>query len=291
MGEAGSFSSFCSGRRLVPKRAYNAYKGVAAQMYQTNCSGVLDVTSGHQATAIVGSAFCGNGIYVNQGIQNDLASIETSVQTTIGGNVTKRVLFESVSGEIMLQNQCTMNVRVILYDIIARKNLDSQTALTWGAWAPNQAWVSGEQDEGAAATNSSVIGSTPFQSSLFTTYFKVLKATHQLMAPGQTHVHRLKFKPNKVLAGEEYNNSSANIKGFTIYTMMVISGVPCDNNAGTVSTSSGRIDYVTRKSYRFKTIATASNVLNAVNNLTTLSATAQNTMNVDTDATTTYGAI
>ena len=67
--------------------------------------------------------------------------------------------------------------------------MDPQTSITLGAWAPNQAWVAGEQDEGAAATNSGVIGSTLFQSSLFTAYFKVLKATHQLMAPGQTHVH------------------------------------------------------------------------------------------------------
>ena len=291
MGHAGSFSSFYYGRRLVPKRAYNAYKGVAAQMYQTNLAGQADCTSAHQQTYIVSSAFCGNGVYIGQGIQSDLASIETAVTTTIGGNVTKKILFESVAGETLLQNQCTMNVRVILYDVIARKNLDSQTAITWGNWSPNQAWSAGEQDEGAAATNCSVIGSTPFQSSVFTTYFKVLKATHQLMAPGQTHVHRFKFSPNKILAGEEYNNSSANIKGFTIYTMMVISGVPCDNNAGTVSTSSGRIDYVTRKSYRFKTIATASNVLNIANNLTTLASTAQNTMNVDTDATQTYGAV
>ena len=60
--------------------------------------------------------------------------------------------------------ECTLNVRVILYDLIAQKNLDSQLPSTWGAWAPNQAWVAGEQDEGAAATKSSVIGYTPFQS-------------------------------------------------------------------------------------------------------------------------------
>ena len=123
------------------------------------------------------------------------------------------------------------------------------------------------------------------------TYFKVLKATHQLMAPGQTHVHRLKFKPNKVLAGEEFNNSSANIKGFTTYTMMVISGVPCDNNAGTVSTNDARIDWVTRKSYRFKTIATASNVLNVANNLTQLTAGTENTMNVESGVAVTYSKV
>ena len=213
MGNTGSFSSFFYGRRLVPKRLYNAYKGVAAQLYHTNLSGIAACTSGKQQCYIVSSAFCGNDVYPAQGIQADLLSIENVLQTQLGGNSTKRVLFESVSGETLLQNQCNMNVQIILYDIIAQRSLDSQTNLNFGAWAPNQAWVSGEQDEGSTATNNSLIGSTPFQSTLFTTYFKVLKATHQLMSPGQTHVHRFKYSPNRVLAGEEYTNSSGNIKG------------------------------------------------------------------------------
>ena len=166
------------------------YIDISAQMYQTHVSGLAECTSGKQTAYLVGSAFCGNDMYVNQGVQLDLLSIENVVNTIFSGNATRKVLFESVSVEIMLQNQCYMNVCVIRYDIIARKNLDSQSAIAWGAWAPNQAWAVGEQDESVAATNSSIIGSTPFQSSLFTTYFKVFKATHQLMAPGQTHVHR-----------------------------------------------------------------------------------------------------
>ena len=122
MGNAGSFSSFFYGKRLVPKRLYNAYKGVVAQMYQTNLSGIAVCTSGKQQCYIVSSAFCGNDVYPAQGIQADLLSIENVLQGQLGGNSTKRVLFESVSGETMLQNQCSTNVRVIIYDIIARKN-------------------------------------------------------------------------------------------------------------------------------------------------------------------------
>ena len=128
-------------------------------------------------------------MYPSQAIQPDLLSMSNAIFTKIGGNSTRRVLRESVSGEVMLHNQDNMNVRVILYDIIARKNLDSQTNLTWGSWAPNIVWSTGEQNEGVAATNATIIGSTPFQSSQFMTYFKVLKAPHQLMAPGQTHSH------------------------------------------------------------------------------------------------------
>ena len=141
--------------------------------------------------------------------------------------------------------------------------------------------VTGEHNEGVAATNATIIGSTPFQSSQFTTYFKVLKATHQLLAPGQTHVHRIKFTPNRVLNGEEEVNSNGNIKGFTIYTMMVIYSTPCDNNASTVLTCDSKISWVTRKSYRFKSILASSNKLDVANNLAVLTRATENQMNVD----------
>ena len=290
-GQAGSFSSFFYGKRLVPKRLYTVYKAIAPQMYQTNCSGDCTAVSGKQGGTICFSAFCGKDVYTTAGIQPDLLSIENAINAQIGGNVTRKALLESVTGEVMLQNQCNMNVRVILYDIIARQDMFSETSLTWGNWAPNQAWASGEQDEGAAATNAAVLGSTPFQSSLFTTYFKVLKATHQLMAPGQTHVHRVKFSPNKVLLGERYNYANANIKGLTIYTMLVISGCPVDNQSTTISTSDAKIDFVTRKSYRFKCVLDFSQKLTAVNNLTTLTVANENTMNVETGGAVTFSKV
>ena len=111
------------------------------------------------------------------------------------------------------------------------------------------------------------------------------------MSPGQSNVYRFKYSPNRVLAGEEYTNSSGNIKGFTIYTMMVIFGVPVDNNAMTCSTSNAKIDFVTRKSYRFKAIAPASTNLNSANNLAVMFAATENTMNVDTGAAVTYSAV
>ena len=123
--------------------------------------------------------------------------------------------------------------------------------------APNMPWSMGGQEEGVASTNAAVLDSTTFQSFLFTTYFKVLKATHQLMAPGETHFHQIKFQPNKVLLGERYNYATVNIKGLTVYTMPVIYGCPVNNNAPTgytVSTSDAKVNFVTRKSYRYKEI-------------------------------------
>ena len=88
-------------------------------MYQTNLAGSCNVISGVQTYCIVASTFCGNDVYPAQGIQSDLLAIENVLQTQLGGNSTKRVLFKSVSGETLLQNQCNMNVQIILYDIIA----------------------------------------------------------------------------------------------------------------------------------------------------------------------------
>ena len=74
--------------------------------------------------------------------------------------------------------------------------------------------------------------------------------------------------------------------------MMVISGVPCDNNATTdVSTSDRKIDYVTRKSYHFKTILDDCSHLTSVNNLPVICAAQEAVMNVDTGAATTYSKV
>ena len=57
-------------------------------------------------------------------------------------------------------------------------------------YTPNRVYLGVE-----FVNNNAYLGSTPFQSPQFMTYFKVLKATHQLMAPGQPHVHRInRFK-------------------------------------------------------------------------------------------------
>ena len=290
-GHAGSFSNFYYGKRQCPKKVYNAYKGVAAQIYQTNVAGVLTCTSGVQNQTIVNSLYCGSDVYETTGVQADLEYIFNAIGTWNGGNATRRTLLETVSGETMLQNQCNVNVRVILYDIICRRDLDSQTAISWGPTNPTVAWDTGYQDAGATLANAKNLGSTPFQSPLFTDYFKVLKATHILMAPGQTHVHRIKFSPNKLLHGEVHKYSNANHKGLTCYQMMVISGCPCDNNSTTVSTADAKIDYVSKKVYRFKNIVDDSIKLTATNNITAITAATENIMNVDTGAATTFGSV
>ena len=81
------------------------------------------------------------------------------------------------------------------------------------------------------------------------------------------------------------------LKGLTCYQMMVISGSPCDNNSTTVSTADAKIDYVSKKVYRFKNIVDDSIKLTAANNITAITAATENVMNVDTGAATTFGSV
>ena len=103
-----------------------------------------------------------------------------------------------------------------------------------------------------------------------------------MLASGQTHVHKIKFSPNKVLSGEAINSNTGNIKGLACYIIMVIQGIPVNNGAQFVSTSDCRVDFITRKVHRFKTLLDNCAKMTATNNLAVLTQATENTMNVDT---------
>ena len=84
-GHAGSFSNFYYGKRQCPKKVYNAYKGVAAQIYQTNVAGVLTCTSGVQNFTCVNSLYCGSDVYETTGVQTDLEQIFNAIGSWNGG--------------------------------------------------------------------------------------------------------------------------------------------------------------------------------------------------------------
>ena len=97
-------------------------------------------------------------------------------------------------------------MKVQIYDIIARR--DQTTAST--DFDPTNAFTNGLGDEGAYT--SSHVGKLPFASKIFTQYFKICKVTHLIMSEGQTHVHRINFKPMKILNKEVELLSTGNIK-------------------------------------------------------------------------------
>ena len=67
------------------------------------------------------------------------------------------------------------------------------------------------------------------------------------MSEGQTHVHIIKFTPNKVLNKELDIISTANIKGLTLYQMIICHGTPSDPSSNAVTSCDGKLDWVVEK--------------------------------------------
>ena len=61
-------------------------------------------------------------------------------------------------------------------------------------------------------------------------------------------------------------------------------GTPCDNNLTSVPTTDAKVDWVMRKSYRFKNTLSFSNVLSCDNNLPVLTQATENQINVESGA-------
>ena len=88
-----------------------------------------------------------NEMFACQGVEMDLFTIFAVVLTAPGGNSTRKFLSESVSFEVMLQNQGDKNVHFIVYDTIAQKNFDSHTNFKKGAWCHLTFWIMGKQED------------------------------------------------------------------------------------------------------------------------------------------------
>lgn len=230
VGTGGSMSKFFYGRRKVP-RGFRT-KGLAKNYFVSNYATRLQATVGKQEVA------------------NALVMCNLSDLTTIKGRVsatdTSKYMLDTCSAEVMISNRELTNVRVYVYDVIARRDLNNVPTAAQG-------WTSGYADEGGADSNYQVVGTLPFSDDIFTQFFKVLKITHITLAQGQVHTHRVRFSPRKLIDGECLKYVNNGIKGLTCFTMVVVHGYP-ENDTTTktqVSTGTATVDIISRKQYKY----------------------------------------
>lgn len=234
-GQGGSFSNFFYGKRKLPKGYRSIKKAMSNNYVAINSATRITQTAGQQAVKSVQSLF-------NAG---DLSTLSARIQN----NQTNRFCAESCSSEIMITNQDLGNVKIMIYDLIARR--DATLAMT--PVYPDAAWQTSYGDEGGANADYQVVGSTPFSSDLFVQYYKVLKVTHVILGQGQCHIHRVKFSPNRVIDGETLQYTTGNLKGLSVFQMIVAYGTPCNDatTKTTVSTGQVALDVVTRRQYKY----------------------------------------
>ena len=146
-----------------------------------------------------------------------------------------------------MTNQELANINVTLYDVVCRRDTQS---------SPDYEWNAGITEENSGY-NAQVVGCTPFSSSLFTSHFKVLKTTKLILSPGQTHTHNVFYKLNRLLNQDILYDSSVELRGITVATMVVVHGEPTNSTATNtlVTTAAATLDIVQTKQIRYSWIA------------------------------------
>lgn len=233
LGTGGSFSSFFYGRRFATRFQKNLFKNVSCDYYQNNGFQRMTATVGRQ-----------NHFAISWFLPADMKSICSQVT---GQN---KIMFRSMSGELLLTNQDLGNVSVKLYDIMVKRDIHDTTVAD-----PDQAWTNGYLNSGSTMNDANV-GCTPFSANRFTQYFTVKKITHLILAQGQSHTHRISFQPNRSMSEETLNDIDYCVKGFTCFTMVVYHGMPYNDSLtkSQVSTGSCALDCVYKRQYKYQRI-------------------------------------
>nr|WAE42308.1 MAG: capsid protein [Cressdnaviricota sp.] len=231
----GTYSAFYYTPRKVPAAYRKNWKALAKNYYGINTGFRHTQTVGLQGAVIVNTMFTYADV-------NNISQKINAVQTN-------KFLIKSCSAETLITNQDSGNVNIVLYDIIARRDLSTSSNLS----SPLAAFQNSLADEGGSNSNYQFVGTTPFSSDLFTQFFKVVKMTHLTLGQGQCHTHRVKFNVNSIIDGELIQYNTNGFKGVSCWTMAVTSGMPYNDSTTKtqVSTGSIAIDIVNKRQYSY----------------------------------------
>ena len=236
----GSFSVFNYGQRKL-KLPYSVVKNLSKNYYVYNEAGRLTSAVGQQNFNNIVTTF------ENTTLNN--------ISISISSSLTQRLILMSATVETLFTNVGLGTARVILYDIIVRKDLVTTASSTPASTLKN---FYGDET-GGSNVNYLVPGITPFSNDTFTQFYKVLKMTHIDLAQGQTHVHKCHFGANKIMNREAFNQSQYGLKGLTCFTLIQQSGCPANDSTTKTQVSLGAtaIDYVTKYQIKYTSMQDA----------------------------------
>lgn len=187
------------------------------------------------------------------------------------GFKTEKIWLHKVKAEYAYNNNTNDQVRITLYNYVPKKDIYGTNASgVVDASSGSNAWFLGLQHQGISGSSvNQVVGQTPFGSEMFCHFFTITKVTNIVLAPGQTHYHRVNFSPNKVISNELLQQGNLNlIKGLSLGQICVQYGAPCLSAVGTgVTTEATKILTTVKAEYSWSflpnnmTTSTMSNTL------------------------------
>lgn len=223
-----------------PLFAYsNTSTGACALEYtqNTNVNPTADFTA---STATSGSACVfavnmANSQMVYNGTTNWWSKLPNPV-TSVGTVQSQPFIINKYEAFIELTNTTNIMIEVRMYDYVCRNDL--YTAATPSIL---QQWQDGLYYEaaGAVRVNTSHVDSTPYDSQLFTQYFKIVKVTKVTLYPGATHVHTHRHNVHRNFYPLRFVRTQGFIEGLSSGTIFSAVGQPVEattGSAGAVTT-------------------------------------------------------
>lgn len=208
---------------------------------------------------------------------------ENDIASQLAGAAYRTILRSCVS-RTLLTNATNETMFITLYDYVARR--DSNVAKTIvDYWKDNKA-------TSAATTDVNIIGTSPFNSDLLTTFHKILKVTKIYLGAGESCEHIKSFRPNRLYDGslQGYTiGAGQTFKGLTCGTLAVVHGQPVgDSGTSNVTTgggggTDGDVYYVNAKTYRFSPLQDNSHSIDVSGNTLVTSVTNEQIMETDGD--------
>lgn len=243
-----------SGIAKLPLFVGKLLKQTPPSYLYANAGGLSTGTPGVQALSTLGANF-GNG---------DLAkcfAIGSQATGSMTGGSTSRSYPLYHKNVYRLKNQYDEDAYCVIYDCVPKRDTSVTPFTCW------QAGYTGAQ--GTTTMSSSFVGAKPMQSEYFKSMWKIVKTTKFMLAPGAQHLHTTVARGNKVLSDEILVPGLNYLKGWSMYSILVVYGGPADSGGssavGTVSTGSNRVIWVQDTAISFKIIEQNSTNFNQVN--------------------------
>lgn len=200
-----------------------------------------------------------------QQIVNVDGVFKPELATTYTGDNITRVLYHRANYDITMNNIYLSNCYIIIYDIMARKDVGSVSIGT-----PPTAWIQGDTDLGQTG-GYATLGSTPWQSEVFNQYWEVKQVTNVVLAAGATHVHKARLEPNKIVSSAYGRYTPYALKDVTYYCMIEFHGSPANDitTQTQVSVGVGGLNIIVDKEEVLKQLQKTTPTLQVTNSLPT----------------------
>lgn len=195
-----------------------------------------------------------------------------AINGTLDSDLNFRV--DSIESDCVITNTTNLLNEMVIYDYVCRNDFKPSSTSNVGAlyaWAAGIPYIDFGSNT-AQYMKPNMIGATPFNSEIFTQYFKVVKVHKVRLGPGATHTHYHSAHLHRDMYVSRFRMSTDSVEGLTCGSIYVIKGQPVEatsGSAGSITTGIVDVDVM----FKYKAIIlkaiTNTSIVNKLNVATT----------------------